>query len=432
METFMCVYSVVVIAFTLDCVLNECPAKCICHGSDLECFGPLPNSVPELYKRILIHEAEFGEIFNFSGPGWRNVTYLAINPGVSVFHNRLESPRTLHNNEFNELKQLEYLQIACKCLNKIEQHAFNGLDRLKVLDISNNVLLSITEIAAGISGENTLPNLSELFLSNASAIQEGFGKFLIGTEFYTAVKNKHLKILDFSETENVWFLSTDGYETAFPSLEKLNVSGAGIAAASVLLLFSNVANTNFSSFKNLKRLDISYILRSSDISNVIVGRKIYNEYTFHLPLQLEELYCKGNFKIPVTFSGTSNNSHICLWHNPEINKFKTCIAGNFNAVRKLVFTENRIRYVSQNLLRPFENLQTFSEPEFYGDLVYKFRKIIGKIDFPYHFKKIIVRYKKIGYNINVMRQTACLVVNPIKVNSFAYLFNCTTVGRTSD
>ena len=73
-------------------------------------------------------------------------------------------------------------------------------------------------------------------------------------------------------------------------------------------------------------------------------------------------------------------------------------------------------------------LQGLSEPEFYGDLVYKFRKIIGKND---HFKKIIVRYKKIGYNINVMRQTACLVVNPIKVNSFAYLFNCTTVGRIS-
>ena len=32
-------------------------------------------------------------------------------------------------------------------------------------------------------------------------------------------------------------------------------------------------------------------------------------------------------------------------------------------------------------------LQGISEPEFYGDLVYKFRKIIGKNDFPYHFKK---------------------------------------------
>ena len=77
-------------------------------------------------------------------------------------------------------------------------------------------------------------------------------------------------------------------------------------------------------------------------------------------------------------------------------------------------------------------LQGLSEPEFYGDLVFKFRKIIGKYDFPYHFKKIIVRYKKIGYNIDVLRQTACLVVNPIKVNNFAYLFDCTTVRRASD
>ena len=56
-------------------------------------------------------------------------------------------------------------------------------------------------------------------------------------------------------------------------------------------------------------------------------------------------------------------------------------------------------------------LQGLSEPEFYGDLVYKFRKIIGKNDFL--TIKIIVGYKNIGYNIHVLRQTACLVVNPI-------------------
>ena len=56
-------------------------------------------------------------------------------------------------------------------------------------------------------------------------------------------------------------------------------------------------------------------------------------------------------------------------------------------------------------------LQGLSEPEFYGDLVYKFRKIIGKNDFPYHFKKIIVRYKKIGYNINLCgRRHAWLLI----------------------
>ena len=41
-------------------------------------------------------------------------------------------------------------------------------------------------------------------------------------------------------------------------------------------------------------------------------------------------------------------------------------------------------------------LQGLSEPEFHGDLVYKFRKIIGKNDFPYLLKKMVVRYKKIG------------------------------------
>ena len=77
-------------------------------------------------------------------------------------------------------------------------------------------------------------------------------------------------------------------------------------------------------------------------------------------------------------------------------------------------------------------LQGISEHEFYGDLVYKFRKIISKNAFPYHFKKIIVHYKKIGYYIDVLRQTASSVVNLIKVNSFAYLFNCMMVGRASD
>ena len=75
-----------------------------------------------------------------------------------------------------------------------------------------------------------------------------------------------------------------------------------------------------------------------------------------------------------------------------------------------------------------KNLEGLSEPEFYGDLVYNFRKIIGKNDFSHHFKKISVRYKTIGYNIDVLRQTACLVVNPIKVNSFVYLFKLGMVG----
>ena len=52
--------------------------------------------------------------------------------------------------------------------------------------------------------------------------------------------------------------------------------------------------------------------------------------------------------------------------------------------------------------------------------------------FGLQFIKIISHYKKIGYNINVLQQTACLVVNPIMVGNFSFLFNCMPVGRTSD
>ena len=76
--------------------------------------------------------------------------------------------------------------------------------------------------------------------------------------------------------------------------------------------------------------------------------------------------------------------------------------------------------------------QGLSEPEFYGDLVYKFKKIRGMTDFSSQFRKVIMRYKRIGYNLNVMRQSACLVINPIMVDSFAALFNCTPVDRASD
>ena len=71
-------------------------------------------------------------------------------------------------------------------------------------------------------------------------------------------------------------------------------------------------------------------------------------------------------------------------------------------------------------------------PDFYGDLVYKLKKIVGSNNFSAQFIKIISHYKKIGLNINVLQQTSCLVVNPITVGNFAFLFNCTPEGRTSD
>ena len=61
----------------------------------------------------------------------------------------------------------------------------------------------------------------------------------------------------------------------------------------------------------------------------------------------------------------------------------------------------------------FENSSVtgISEPIFYGDLVNKLKNIVGNSNLSDQFKKIIIRKNKAGYNLDIMRQSTCLVVN---------------------
>ena len=49
-----------------------------------------------------------------------------------------------------------------------------------------------------------------------------------------------------------------------------------------------------------------------------------------------------------------------------------------------------------------------------------------------HFLKSINSYIRVGYNLDIMRQSACLSLNLSTGYSYGFLFNCTTVGRASD
>ena len=76
--------------------------------------------------------------------------------------------------------------------------------------------------------------------------------------------------------------------------------------------------------------------------------------------------------------------------------------------------------------------KTKKKNRFYGDLVYRFRQIVGISNFSEQFRKLIHGYKRIGYSLDNMRQTAYLVINPIIVDGYASLFNCMTAVRASD
>ena len=86
-----------------------------------------------------------------------------------------------------------------------------------------------------------------------------------------------------------------------------------------------------------------------------------------------------------------------------------------NAILQMIYFQTwtlifKFQIGRKSLLR-----QRLSEPEFYGDLGYKLKKIACSDNFSALFIKIISHYIKIGYDINVLQQTACLMVNPIMV-----------------
>ena len=74
--------------------------------------------------------------------------------------------------------------------------------------------------------------------------------------------------------------------------------------------------------------------------------------------------------------------------------------------------------------------KAYRNPNFMVTLLYKFRKIYACNEFSTQFRKIILRYKLIGYNINVIRHAACMAVKLVTVNNFASLFNCMPAGHS--
>ena len=76
--------------------------------------------------------------------------------------------------------------------------------------------------------------------------------------------------------------------------------------------------------------------------------------------------------------------------------------------------------------------QGICNPEFYGNLVYKLKKIIGNPNIYDLFKRIVNRFKRTGYTLDIMRQTARPVFNPIMVEGFGALFSCTAVVQALD
>ena len=102
---------------------------------------------------------------------------------------------------------------------------------------------------------------------------------------------------------------------------------------------------------------------------------------------------------------------------------------------KLRKTFSKFFYRNLPLINKYKcNLKSFlrqgiSHPEFYGDVIYKLRKILGHIHFQNLFVKRIRSFLKKDYDPTILLRTSRLVIDHSTIDSHAFLFGCATTDR---
>ena len=191
--------------------------------------------------------------------------------------------------------------------------------------------------------------------------------------------------------------------------------------------------------------EVPFLDLNLSITNGIVSSKIYdkrNDFNFeivNLPFLDRDVPRSPSYGIYISqlirFARVCsnvddfNNRHLfltvkLLQHGYRYHKIRKSFSKFYHRRSELIVKYN---IGLKSLLQ-----QGISEPIFYGDLVCKLKRNVVKPNFSDQFKKMVKRYIRVGYNLDILRQSACLVFNPITVYSYGFLFNCTTVGQASD
>ena len=206
----------------------------------------------------------------------------------------------------------------------------------------------------------------------------------------------------------IWFI--------YPSELQLNKANTSDTKAAFLVLHLSISNDIVSTKIFDKRNDFDFEIVNFPLLDGDVPRSTsYGVYISQLIRFARASSCVADFNTRNKWL-TQKLLKQGYWYHKPCKTFSKIYRRYYDLISKF-----------QIVLR-----QGLSEPEFYGDLVIKLKNIVGSNSFTAQFIKIIFHYKKVGYNNNVLQQTACLVINPITVGNFAFLFNYTPVDRTSD
>ena len=358
-----------VILFTMSRVSASCPDHCVCNATDLECYKTLPSFIPENVSSVTAHEVPLKPCMNFTYTDWHSVTHLSLSLGN--FNKTRYKERLLQDYEFTGLMNLHHLKLLCHCLLWVNNSAFYGLTNVTVLDLSNNVVRSrdMSYIVSALKGEDILPNISELYLSNITYWYDPTSyQYLNLDDLHTAMENKPLQVLDLSGTSLAFYLyrSYTLPPSLLPQLHTLNISRAGRAVFSLTDIYRYYTQRPEAVFSNLQVLDASYPYFPQSQSQCEKSRYDYyrqfcitgQRTTNFLPSNLTDLYIPNIFASQIhELRGEFNSTHLCITTMIFSTNKTICVGVNLRRIQKLDLSDNYFTYIQPELLYSLTTLR---------------------------------------------------------------------------
>ena len=369
MNYLFCISLVILI---MPLVTSDCPDHCVCKVTDIKCYKTLSSFIPENVTSVTALEVPLEPYMNFTYTDWHSVTNLSLSLGPVVNETKSLPERRLQEYEFVGLMNLQHLKLLCHCLLSVNSSAFYGLTNVTLLDLSNNHVsyYSLTYgIVTGLQGDDILPNISELYLSNIKRrYVPTISLYLFLDDLHTAMENKPLRVLDLSGTSFYFYISHSltPPPSLLPQLHTLNISRAGPAVFSLSDVYQYYTQRPEAVFSNLQVLDASYPYVPQSQSeceksaNYIYWQfcKISQHMKNFLPSNLTELHMKNIFGSKVShLGGFSNSSYLTL--NTTIFDTNRSISVQWHPdyLQELDISENSFTYIEPELIRPMKSLK---------------------------------------------------------------------------
>ncbi|NXJ63813.1 NEPN protein, partial [Rostratula benghalensis] len=314
---------------------TTCPRRCSCDSpQSVQCYRAteIPREIPFTTRRLYISHSKIKQlqITDFRRMSALEELVLSCSGTESIENNTFKSLSTLKSLELykNQLKQiptslpsgLEILKLADNSINILHASDFEGLMKLRVLDIRNNLIATLPPTAF-----SSLGNLQSLILDGNNM-----------ESLSAALKLPRLKYL--SMADNKLNSIPDNFFTSFQNLQFLSLSGNFLTKVpldlpksllSLKLEKNQLRTIRLRDMKHLENLS-EFFLSENQLSSIDGAQLLPNLTTLELsknqlhalpprlPSRLQKLDCSNNHIQRVTaqdFQGLQDLKHLFLDNN---------------------------------------------------------------------------------------------------------------------